>query len=86
VASTQQKQLDRLVFGSGGVSSYLGTKDWIEVERRIDSGDEKAAAVCEAMVYQIAKEAGAMAAVLRGKVDAVFSLAEWRTPKESCRD
>jgi butyrate kinase len=67
-----QKQLDRLVFGAGGVSSYLSTKDWIEVERRIDAGDEKAAAVCEAMVYQIAKEAGAMAAVLRGKVDAVL--------------
>jgi len=67
-----QKQLDRLVFGAGGVSSYLGTKDWTEVERRIDTGDEKAAAVCEAMVYQIAKEAGAMAAVLRGKVDAVL--------------
>ena len=67
-----EKQLDRLVFGAGGVSSYLATKDWIEVERRIDSDDEKAAAVCEAMVYQIAKEAGAMAAVLRGKVDAVL--------------
>ena len=40
------KELDRLVFGAGGVSSYLGTKDWIEVERRIDAGDEKAAAVC----------------------------------------
>jgi butyrate kinase len=67
-----QNQLDRLVFGSGGVSSYLGTKDWIEVERRMDAGEQQAAAVFEAMVYQIAKEAGAMAAVLRGKVDAVL--------------
>jgi butyrate kinase len=67
-----EKQLDHLVFGAGGVSSYLGTKDWIEVERRIDAGDEPAAAIFEAMVYQIAKEAGAMAAVLRGKVDAVL--------------
>jgi butyrate kinase len=67
-----QNQLDRLVFGSGGVSSYLGTKDWIEVERRMDAGEGQAAAVFEAMVYQIAKEAGAMAAVLRGKVDAVL--------------
>jgi len=67
-----QKQLDHLVFGAGGVSSYLGTKDWIEVERRIDAGDEQAAAIFEAMVYQMAKEAGAMAAVLRGKVDAVL--------------
>ena len=60
------------MFGSGGLSSYLGTKDLVEVERRIDAGEEQAAAVFGAMVYQIAKEAGAMAAVLRGKVDAVL--------------
>ncbi len=67
-----QHQLDRLVFGDGGLSSYLGTKDLIEVERRMDAGEEQAVAVFEAMVYQIAKEGGAMAAVLRGKVDAVL--------------
>jgi butyrate kinase len=67
-----QTQLDHLVFGDGGVASYLGTRDLIEVERRIDAGEEQAAAVFGAMVYQIAKEAGAMAAVLRGKVDAVL--------------
>ncbi len=67
-----QKQLDHLVFGEGGLSSYLGTKDLLEVERRMDAGDERATAVFAAMVYQIAKEAGAMAAVLRGKVDAVI--------------
>jgi butyrate kinase len=67
-----QNQLDRLVFGSGGLSSYLSTKDLNEVERRIDAGDERAAVVFGAMVYQIAKEAGAMASVLRGKVDAVL--------------
>ncbi|MGA9255823.1 MAG: butyrate kinase, partial [Candidatus Sulfotelmatobacter sp.] len=60
-----QDQLNQLVFGSGGLSSYLGTKDLVEVERRIDAGEEQAAAVFGAMVYQIAKEAGAMAAVLR---------------------
>jgi butyrate kinase len=42
------------------------------VERRIDAGEAEAASVCEAMVYQIAKEAGAMAAVLQGRVDAVL--------------
>ena len=42
------------------------------MERRIGAGDGEAAAVFEAMIYQIAKEAGAMAAVLQGKVDAVL--------------
>ncbi len=60
------------VFGDGGLFAYLGTRDLMEVEQRIESGDKRAAAVLEAMVYQIAKEAGAMTAVLAGKVDAVL--------------
>lgn len=67
-----EKQLDRMVFGDGGLFAYLGTRDLQEVERRIDSGDAQARAVYDAMVYQIAKEAGAMAAVLQGKVDALL--------------
>jgi butyrate kinase len=66
------KQLDRKVFGEGGLFAYLGTRDLKEVERRIDSGDAQAAIVYDAMIYQIAKEAGAMAAVLQGRVDAVL--------------
>ncbi len=72
-------ELDRHVFGDGGLYAYLGTRDLKEVERRMDIGDREsaagdldAAAVWEAMIYQIAKEAGAMAAVLEGKVDAVL--------------
>jgi butyrate kinase len=67
-----QDQLDRHVFGDGGLSAYLGTRDLIEVERRIDAGDREAARIFEAMVYQIGKEAGAMAVALKGKVDAVL--------------
>ena len=67
-----QEQLDRHVFGDGGLSAYLGTRDLVEVERRIDAGDREAARVFEAMVYQISKEAGAMAVALKGKVDAVL--------------
>jgi butyrate kinase len=66
------KQLDRMVFGEGGLFAYLGTRDLKEVEQRMDEGDVVATAVFEAMVYQIAKEAGAMAAVLEGAVDAVL--------------
>ena len=67
-----QAELDRHVFGDGGLFAYLGTRDLVEVERRIDAGDVQAEAVFGAMVYQIGKEAGAMAAVLEGKVDAVL--------------
>ncbi len=67
-----QKQLDRKVFGEGGLFAWLGTRDLKEVERRIASGDEQAAAVYDAMIYQIGKEVGAMAAVLEGRVDAIL--------------
>lgn len=67
-----RKQMDDLLFHDAGLYSYLGTKDLQEVEHRITSGDAKAAIVYEAMVYQIAKEIGAMATVLDGKVDALL--------------
>lgn len=66
------KQLDRMVFGEGGLFAYLATRDLREVERRIDAGDTEAALVLEAMIYQIAKEAGAMAAALQGSIDALL--------------
>jgi butyrate kinase len=67
-----QKEIDHKVFGDGGLYAYLKTRDLEEIERRIEAGDSKAALVLEAMIYQIAKEAGAMAAVLEGKVDALL--------------
>jgi len=67
-----QKEVEGLLFREGGLYSYLGTKDLVEVERRIAGGEARAKAVFDAMVYQIAKEIGAMAAVLHGHVDAVL--------------
>jgi butyrate kinase len=66
------RQLDRMLFGEGGLFAYLGTRDLKEVERLVDAGDQKAAAVYDAMIYQVAKETGAMAAVLEGRVDALL--------------
>ena len=57
---------------NGGVKGYLGTNDGREVARRIDEGDEYARLVYEAMAYQIAKEIGSLAAVLKGDVDYII--------------
>lgn len=67
-----RQEIERMLFREGGLYSYLGTRDLAEVERRIAAHDEKAAPVWEAMIYQIAKEIGAMAAALEGRVDAVL--------------
>ncbi len=55
----------------GGLLAHLGTNDAQEVERRIAQGDGHARLVYEAMAYQIAKEIGLMATVLKGRVDAI---------------
>ena len=67
-----EKQLWNLLNREGGVYSYLGTRDLREVERRIEAGDGHAALIFDAMVYQTAKDIGAMATVLNGRVDAVL--------------
>lgn len=61
----------KMINGAGGLMSYLGTKLGLEVEERIGQGDRLAQEVFEAMAYQTAKEIGAQAAVLEGKVDAI---------------
>ena len=61
----------RQIAGQGGMVAYLGTFDAREAYRRADAGEPHAQLVLSAMAYQIAKEIGAMATVLAGKVDAI---------------
>jgi butyrate kinase len=65
------EQMFKRLAGHGGLVAHLGTNSAIEVEERIEAGDQHARLVYEAMAYQIAKEIGAMATVLKGQVDAV---------------
>jgi len=57
--------------GNGGMKAYLGEIDMRKVEERILSGDENAALVYQAMIYQIAKEIGAYSTVSGEKIDAI---------------
>ena len=66
-----REQLIRRITSEGGMYAYLGTKDVREMLARVDGGDDRARLVFEAMVYQTGKEAGAMATVLCGDVDAI---------------
>jgi len=56
---------------SGGLVAYLGTNKAGQAVERAKHGDRQAAEVLEAMCYQIAKEIGACATVLKGKVNAI---------------
>lgn len=69
--SLSYEQMFRKVAGQGGLVAHLGTNSAVEVEKRIAADDDHARLIYEAMAYQIAKEIGSMATVLKGKVDAV---------------
>jgi butyrate kinase len=66
-----REQMKLMVMGRGGLVAYLGTNTTEEVEQMINQGDAKAKEVYQAMAYQISKEIGAMATVLRGDVAAI---------------
>ena len=68
----KEHEVRSLVMGHGGLIAYLGTNSVLEIQERIASGDERAREVFEAMAYQIAKEIGAMATVLKGNVMAII--------------
>ena len=61
-----------MITGKGGLVAYLGTNDAQEVENMVKDGDQKATLVYKAMAYQISKEIGAAAAVLKGQVDGIL--------------
>ncbi len=65
------KDIQRKNYGQGGLVAYLGTNDGQEIEQRIESGDTQAAFMVDVMIYQIAKEIGSGATVLKGDVDAI---------------
>ena len=64
-------ELLNLFTRSSGLKGYLNTCNAEEIETRIQRGDKRAALVYEAMAYQISKEIGAYAAVLKGKIAAI---------------
>ncbi|MEG2216366.1 MAG: butyrate kinase [Clostridia bacterium] len=64
-------EIKRMLGTEAGVFSYLGTRDFREVETRAFSGDTHARLIFDAIAYQHAKDIGAMAAVLHYDIDAI---------------
>ncbi len=60
------------VIGEGGFTSYLGTNDAREVEKKAAQGDENARLVIEAMGFQAAKAIAGLATVVKGEVRAII--------------
>lgn len=66
-----KEQVVKTFISKGGLYSYFQTVDLRQIETQANGGDEKANLVLDAMAYQIAKEIGAMATVLEGRVDGI---------------
>ena len=61
----------KIIAGNGGLKSYLDETDIRAIEKDIQSGNKEAEFYLKGMCYQIAKQIGEMAVVLRGKIDAI---------------
>lgn len=66
------EELCKRLFLTGGIYAYLGTKDVRRVEKMATEGNTKAELLLEALGYQVAKDIGSLATVLKGKVDRII--------------
>ena len=65
-------EVKKLCTRTGGFVSHAGISDAVELTNRAKNGDPYAEMLWNAMIYQIVKCIGAMAAVLHGKVDGIL--------------
>ena len=65
-------EVKKMITGKGGYVAYFNTNDAYTVGLMAEQGNEKAKLIQNAMGYQVAKEIGAMSAVLKGQVDAIL--------------
>lgn len=68
----RQEELLRRIAGQAGLVAHLGTNDMRVIEQRINTGDQQAKDVVEAMIWHTAKAICAEGAVLEGQVDAIL--------------
>lgn len=66
-----QAEIEKMLNGNGGFNAYLGTNDMRDVVKMAET-DKKAKLVMDAFHYQLVKEIGSMAVVLKGKVDQII--------------
>ncbi len=65
-------EMKKMIKGNGGMVSYLGTNNGIDVSKKIENGNKEAELIYYAMAYQVAKDIGSCAAVLEGDVDNIL--------------
>ena len=67
-----EAEVRKMFVGGGGLNAYLHNNSMQECEKMMNNGDKNAETVVNAFIYQIAKNIGSMATVLKGKVDQII--------------
>jgi len=67
-----REEIKAMITGKGGMVAYLGTNNFMEICSRAEKGDKEVKLIRDGASYQVSKEIGAMAAVLKGEVDAIL--------------
>ncbi|MFZ2636911.1 MAG: butyrate kinase [Rectinemataceae bacterium] len=67
-----QKEVLRMISGSGGMVSFIGSNDMRDAENGFHAGDPDATLYFKAFIYQVGKAVGALAAAACGKVDGII--------------
>lgn len=65
-------EMKTMLSRSGGFVSHFGTSNSDTIHALVEQGDEKAATIWNAMIYQLCKSIGAMATALEGNVDGIL--------------
>lgn len=71
-AGKDPKEAKAICTRTGGLVSWTGLSDALEITKRAAEGDKCAQMVWDSMLYQITKWIGSMACVLEGKVDGIL--------------
>lgn len=67
-----EQEIKNYIGKNGGLMAWLGTNDIRKVHEMIKKGNKKAKIILDAMIYQIAKQIGAMYASLKGNCSAII--------------
>lgn len=81
-----QKELSSFMTKTGGLTALLNTNDLREVKEMIKSGDKKARIVYDALIYQIAKQIGAMYVSLKCNCSAIILTGGLSNDKDFVKD
>lgn len=66
------KAIKKLLNGKGGLTAHLGTNDVATIAEKAQRGEEPYNTILNSMIYNVAKQIGAMYVALKGDVDCII--------------